>query len=95
MYFNTHVACVLILLQGAPNQFSSPEPLHLVFAQSAQQRNSNDMSRPLKELQEAVEMLNNVVKEREQALKAATETESLECFTPVMKDKEEIGVRGS
>ncbi|XP_039202958.1 uncharacterized protein LOC120309616 isoform X1 [Crotalus tigris] len=79
-------------IKGAPNQFSSPEPLHLVFAQSAQQGKSKDMSRPLKELQEAVEMLNNVVKEREQALKATTETESLECFTPVMKDKEEIGL---
>ncbi|KAK9411893.1 hypothetical protein NXF25_003068 [Crotalus adamanteus] len=79
-------------IKGAPNQFSSPEPLHLVFAQSAQQGKSKDMNRPLKELQEAVEMLNNVVKEREQALKATTETESLECFTPVMKDKEEIGL---
>ncbi|KAL7987458.1 hypothetical protein Chor_006377 [Crotalus horridus] len=91
---NLHDSLILLefLQNGAPNQFSSPEPLHLVFAQSAQQGNSKDMSRPLKELQDAVEMLNNVVKEREQALKAATETESLECFTPVMKDKEEIGL---
>ncbi|XP_058046466.1 uncharacterized protein LOC131201901 isoform X3 [Ahaetulla prasina] len=78
-------------IKGAPNQFGSPETLHLVLAQSAQQGNSKDMSRPLKELQEAVEMLNNVVKEREQALKAATETESLEYFPQVMKD-EEIGL---
>lgn len=95
MYFNTNIACIFILLQGAPNQFSSPESLHLVLAQSAQQGNSKDMSRPLKELQEAVEMLNNVVKEREQALKEATETESLEYFPQVVKDKEEIGVRES
>ncbi|XP_026535552.1 uncharacterized protein LOC113420029 [Notechis scutatus] len=79
-------------IKGAPNQFSSPESLQLVLAQSAQQGNSKDMSRPLKELQEAVEMLNNVVKEREQALKAATQTKSLECFPQVMKDKEEIGL---
>ncbi|KAG8123421.1 hypothetical protein E2320_018829, partial [Naja naja] len=86
----------LILMEflqtGAPNQFSSPESLHLVLAQSAQQGNSKDMSKPLKELQEAVEMLNNVVKEREQALKAATQTKSLECFPQVMKDKEEVGL---
>ncbi|XP_025023228.1 uncharacterized protein LOC103058937 isoform X2 [Python bivittatus] len=77
-------------IKAAPNQFSSPESLHLALAQSAQQGNSKDMSTPLKELQEAVEMLNNVVKERERALKAVTETESQECFTQVMKDKEEI-----
>ncbi|XP_034283960.1 uncharacterized protein LOC117671845 isoform X2 [Pantherophis guttatus] len=77
-------------IKDAPNQFGSPESLHLVLAQSAQQGNSKDMSRPLKELQEAVEMLNNVVKEREQTLKAATETESLEYFPQVVKDKEEI-----
>ncbi|XP_070590319.1 uncharacterized protein [Erythrolamprus reginae] len=79
-------------IKGTPNQFSSPESLHLVLAQSAQHGKSKDMSRPLKELQEAVEMLNNVVKEREQALKAVTETESLEYFPQVVKDKEEIGL---
>uniref|UniRef100_A0A8C5SRS7 PH domain-containing protein n=1 Tax=Laticauda laticaudata TaxID=8630 RepID=A0A8C5SRS7_LATLA len=79
-------------IKGAPNQFSSPESLQFVLVQSAQQGNSKDMSRPLKELQEAVEMLNNVVKEREQALKAATQTKSPECFPQVMKDKEEIGL---
>lgn len=36
------------------------------------------MSRPLGELQEAVEMLNDVAKERERVMEVAAETENLE-----------------
>lgn len=36
------------------------------------------MSRPLGELQEAVEMLNDAAKERERVMEVAAETESLE-----------------
>lgn len=39
---------------------------------------SEDMSRPLGELQEAVEMLNDAAKERERVMEVAAEMENLE-----------------
>nr|XP_032626289.1 uncharacterized protein LOC116819042 isoform X2 [Chelonoidis abingdonii] len=56
----------------------SQEPVHLPLAQAGQHLSCEDMSSPLGELQEAVEMLNDVVKERERVMEAAAETESLE-----------------
>ncbi|KAK4823904.1 hypothetical protein QYF61_008117 [Mycteria americana] len=50
----------------------------LLSAQAGQPPGSKDMSRPLGELQEAVEMLNDAVKERERVMEVAAETESLE-----------------
>ncbi|XP_015477743.1 spectrin beta chain, non-erythrocytic 2-like isoform X4 [Parus major] len=50
----------------------------LLSAQAETSPNSEDMSRPLGELQEAVEMLNNVAKERERVMEVAAETENLE-----------------
>nr|XP_026650930.1 spectrin beta chain, non-erythrocytic 1 isoform X5 [Zonotrichia albicollis] len=47
-------------------------------AQAEKSPSSEDMSRPLGELQEAVEMLNDVAKERERVMEVAAETESLE-----------------
>ncbi|XP_053160357.1 uncharacterized protein LOC128348748 isoform X3 [Hemicordylus capensis] len=61
--------------QAVANQVGSQDSLRLLLAQSAQQLSSEDMHKPLEELQEAVEMLNNVVKERERIMEAATETE--------------------
>ncbi|KAM4787624.1 uncharacterized protein ACIQIH_005516 isoform 2-T2 [Cyanocitta cristata] len=51
-------------------------PLH--SAQVEQPPSSEDMSHPLGELQEAVEMLNDAAKERERVMEVAAETESLE-----------------
>lgn len=45
---------------------------------SAQAVDSKEVSSPLGELQEAVEMLNSAVKERERVVEVAVETESLE-----------------
>lgn len=42
------------------------------------------MSRPLGELQEAVEMLNDAAKERERVMEVAAETESLELLGAVL-----------
>ncbi|XP_063008039.1 spectrin beta chain, non-erythrocytic 2-like isoform X3 [Melospiza melodia melodia] len=50
----------------------------LLSAQAEKSPSSEDMSRPLGELQEAVEMLNDVAKERERVMEVAAETESLE-----------------
>ncbi|XP_074753092.1 uncharacterized protein LOC141956400 isoform X2 [Athene noctua] len=50
----------------------------LLSAQAGQLLSSEDMSHPLGELQEAVEMLNDAVKERERVMEVAAETESLE-----------------
>ncbi|XP_056343634.1 spectrin beta chain, non-erythrocytic 2-like [Oenanthe melanoleuca] len=47
-------------------------------AQAEKSPSSEDMSRPLGELQEAVEMLNEVAKERERVMEVAAETENLE-----------------
>ncbi|XP_071284760.1 spectrin beta chain, non-erythrocytic 1-like isoform X7 [Agelaius tricolor] len=47
-------------------------------AQAEKSPISEDMSRPLGELQEAVEMLNDAAKERERVMEVAAETESLE-----------------
>uniref|UniRef100_A0A8V0ZA39 PH domain-containing protein n=1 Tax=Gallus gallus TaxID=9031 RepID=A0A8V0ZA39_CHICK len=47
---------------------------------SAQAEDSKEVSSPLGELQEAVEMLNSAVKERERVVEVAVETESLECL---------------
>ncbi|KAL9863941.1 uncharacterized protein GJ701_001884 isoform 2-T2 [Geothlypis trichas] len=47
-------------------------------AQAEKSPSSEDMSRPLGELQEAVEMLNDAAKERERVMEVAAETESLE-----------------
>ncbi|KAM6207382.1 uncharacterized protein WM294_001741 [Sarcoramphus papa] len=50
----------------------------LPSAQARQPPSSEDMSRPLGELQEAVEMLNDAAKERERVMEVAAEMESLE-----------------
>ncbi|XP_043367517.1 spectrin beta chain, non-erythrocytic 5-like isoform X6 [Dermochelys coriacea] len=60
------------------SRLGSQKPVHLPLAQAGQQLSREDMSSPLGELQEAVEMLNDVVKERERVMEAAAETESLE-----------------
>nr|XP_030124450.3 uncharacterized protein LOC105759083 isoform X2 [Taeniopygia guttata] len=50
----------------------------LLSAQTEKSPSSEDMRRPLGELQEAVEMLNDAAKERERVMEVAVETESLE-----------------
>ncbi|XP_039914595.1 spectrin beta chain, non-erythrocytic 2-like isoform X2 [Hirundo rustica] len=50
----------------------------LLSAQAEMSPSSEDMSRPLGELQEAVEMLNDAAKERERVMEVAAEMESLE-----------------
>ncbi|XP_030303194.1 uncharacterized protein LOC115598044 isoform X2 [Calypte anna] len=50
----------------------------LLSAQPGQLTSSKDMSHPLGELQEAVEMLNDAAKERERVMEVAAETERLE-----------------
>ncbi|KAM6084870.1 uncharacterized protein LJ206_006794 [Theristicus caerulescens] len=50
----------------------------LLLAQAGEPPSSEDMSHPLGELQEAVEMLNDAAKERERVMEVAAETESLE-----------------
>ncbi|XP_068262747.1 spectrin beta chain, non-erythrocytic 4-like isoform X2 [Nyctibius grandis] len=52
----------------------------LLSAQAGQPPSSEDISHPLGELQEAVEMLNDVAKERERVMEVAAETESLQCL---------------
>ncbi|XP_067149316.1 spectrin beta chain, non-erythrocytic 1-like isoform X1 [Apteryx mantelli] len=52
--------------------------LPLLLAPARQPPSSEDMSSPLGQLQEAVEMLNDAVKERERVMEAAAEMESLE-----------------
>ncbi|XP_030802233.1 uncharacterized protein LOC115902681 isoform X2 [Camarhynchus parvulus] len=49
-------------------------------AQAEKSPSSEDMSRPLGELQEAVEMLNDAAKERERVMEVAAEMENLECL---------------
>ncbi|XP_015272397.1 PREDICTED: uncharacterized protein LOC107115253 [Gekko japonicus] len=71
------------------NQLSSQESLPFLIAHGGRQLSSKDLCRPLEELQEAVEMLNDVVKERERAVEAATETENLECHVQALKDGKE------
>ncbi|XP_072847910.2 uncharacterized protein LOC110074663 isoform X3 [Pogona vitticeps] len=68
-------------MQAVPNRHSSEESLHLLLAENAQQLSSEHMSRPLEELQEAVEMLNNVVKEQEWASEGTTQVESPQALT--------------
>ncbi|XP_059572826.1 uncharacterized protein LOC102559868 isoform X8 [Alligator mississippiensis] len=65
-------------VQPVTHQLDPKEPLHLLLVQAGQQLNREGMSSPLGELQEAVEMLNDAVKERERVMEAAAETESLE-----------------
>lgn len=84
---------VLVLLQAVPNQLGSQEPLQLLIAQGAQQLSNEDMNRSLEELQEAVDMLNSVVKERERAMEAVTKTENLKCFVQALSSGEETKVR--
>ncbi|XP_063246974.1 spectrin beta chain, non-erythrocytic 2-like isoform X3 [Prinia subflava] len=50
----------------------------LLSAQAETSPSSEDMSHPLGELQEAVEMLNDAAKERERVMEVAAETENLE-----------------
>ncbi|XP_053238868.1 uncharacterized protein LOC128410983 isoform X2 [Podarcis raffonei] len=76
-------------VQAVPNQLGSQEPLQLLIAQSAQQLSNEDMNRSLVELQEAVDMLNSVVKERERAMEAVTKTENLKCFVQALSSGEE------
>nr|XP_034964067.1 uncharacterized protein LOC118081770 isoform X3 [Zootoca vivipara] len=77
-------------VQAVPDQLGSQKPLQLLIAQSAQQLSSEDMSRSLEELQEAVDMLNSVMKERERAMEAVTKTENLKCFEQAFTSVEEI-----
>ncbi|XP_067420832.1 uncharacterized protein [Emydura macquarii macquarii] len=60
------------------SRLGSQEPWHLPLAPAGQRLSREEMSSPLGELQEAVEMLNDAVKERERVVEAAAETESLE-----------------
>ncbi|KAL8185660.1 UNVERIFIED_CONTAM: hypothetical protein K2H54_056728, partial [Gekko kuhli] len=75
--------------QAVANQLGSQESLPFLIAHGGQQLSSKDLCRPLEELQEAVEMLNDVVKERERAVEAAIETENLECHVQALKNGEE------
>ncbi|XP_066474712.1 spectrin beta chain, non-erythrocytic 2-like isoform X2 [Tiliqua scincoides] len=75
--------------QEVANQLGSKESLHRLITQSSPQLGSEDMSKPLEELQEAVEMLNNVVKEREWAMEVASEKENLDHCRQALKDREE------
>ncbi|XP_057271356.1 uncharacterized protein LOC130602482 isoform X2 [Pezoporus wallicus] len=50
----------------------------LLLAQAGQPLSREDLSHPLGELQEAVEMLNDAAKERERVMEVAAETENLE-----------------
>ncbi|XP_068041562.1 spectrin beta chain, non-erythrocytic 4-like isoform X4 [Anomalospiza imberbis] len=56
---------------------SSRRCFPLLSAQAEKSPSSEDISHPLGELQEAVEMLNDAAKERERAMEVAAETESL------------------
>ncbi|XP_074435870.1 uncharacterized protein LOC141740691 isoform X5 [Larus michahellis] len=56
----------------------SQGPFPLLSVKAGQPPSSEDMSQPLGELQEAVEMLNDAAKERERVMEVAAETESLE-----------------
>ncbi|XP_060610035.2 spectrin beta chain, non-erythrocytic 1-like isoform X2 [Anolis sagrei] len=78
--------------QGVPNKLGSQESLQFLIAQSGQQLSTEDMNRPLEELQEAVEMLNDVVKEREQANEARTHGESFPYFEQTFGDCKETGL---
>ncbi|KAJ6664695.1 hypothetical protein lerEdw1_006268 [Lerista edwardsae] len=78
--------------QGVANQLGSKDSLRLLIAQSSHQLSSGDMSKPLEELQEAVEMLNNVVKEREWAMEVASKKESLEHCGQALRNREEMGL---
>ncbi|XP_077198485.1 uncharacterized protein LOC143839818 isoform X2 [Paroedura picta] len=71
------------------NHLGSQESLPFLIAHGGRPLSSQDLCRPLEELQEAVEMLNDVVKERERVVEAATETENLECYVQALKDGEE------
>ncbi|KAJ7413527.1 spectrin beta chain, non-erythrocytic 2-like protein [Pitangus sulphuratus] len=59
-------------------QGSAAGSFPLLSAQAEQPPSSEDMSSPLGELQEAVEMLNDAAKERERVMEVAAEMESLE-----------------
>lgn len=65
-------------LQPGSGHCGSQGSFPLLSAQAEQPPSSEDMSRPLGELQEAVEMLNDAAKERERVMEVAAETESLE-----------------
>ncbi|XP_042299866.1 uncharacterized protein LOC121917799 isoform X2 [Sceloporus undulatus] len=71
--------------QAIANQLASQESLQFLITQSGQQLSNEDMSRPLEELQEAVEMLNAVAKER-QANKAGIQSETFQCFEQAFSD---------
>ncbi|XP_062829890.1 uncharacterized protein LOC100551915 isoform X2 [Anolis carolinensis] len=78
--------------QAVPNKLGSQESLQFLIAQSGQQLSTEDMSRPLEELQEAVEMLNDVAKEREQANEARKHRESFPYVEQTFGDCEETGL---
>lgn len=65
-------------LQPGSGRCGSQGGFPLLSAQAEMSPSSEDMSRPLGELQEAVEMLNDAAKERERVMEVAAETESLE-----------------
>lgn len=65
-------------LQPGSGCCGSQGPFPLLSVKAGQPPSSEDMSQPLGELQEAVEMLNDAAKERERVMEVAAETESLE-----------------
>lgn len=65
-------------LQPGSGRCGSQGSFPLLSAQAEKSPSSEDMSRPLGELQEAVEMLNDAAKERERVMEVAAETENLE-----------------
>ncbi|XP_068013297.1 spectrin beta chain, non-erythrocytic 1-like isoform X2 [Melanerpes formicivorus] len=70
-------ACFCWLQPGSGHR-SLQGSFPLLSAQAGQLPSSKDISHPLGELQEAVEMLNDAAKERERVMEVAAETESLE-----------------
>ncbi|XP_044300895.1 uncharacterized protein LOC123030759 isoform X1 [Varanus komodoensis] len=77
------------LKQTVSKQLGSEAPLHLLTAPSAQQLRDEDISRPLEELQEAVQMLNDVAKERERAMEAETKLETLTGVVQALREGKE------
>lgn len=73
----SYIGCFCCLQPGS-GRCGSQECFPLLSAQAETSPSSEDMSRPLGELQEAVEMLNDAAKERERVMEVAAEMESLE-----------------
>lgn len=72
-----HAQCFCSFQPGSGHS-DSQGSFPLLLAQAEQLPSCEDMSRPLGELQEAVEMLNDAAKERKRVVEVAAETKSLE-----------------